>query len=363
MRHLLIVTAFMTALSAFGQSPSMRPTSNEKTFTLQEEDDSLVKPSLASDRGYTNGTRMLWSWTPDKNDRLGKLAAIVCRHEDEKDCERAVTTGIGQNMYTPEYLRSAQPIRGDRPYGGWLYGTVMFDAIRLTTNDHIELYAGVIGRDSHADDAQIFVHKHVTPGAPDPLGWKTQMGEWAAFLATYERRVKLFPRHPPDGRLEWFDLSPAIGGAAGNVFINGSASMTARLGYNLPTTMFNPIQSIKSSTMALRMPIDGLSVASVKEQAAQEKKPDWDAYVYVVANASYAARNVFIDAEADRYLIKRRPEVREHRAGATFRVHHFRFAYQQTWRSSEFRPLVRNISHSDRPHSYGMLMISVGPNP
>jgi lipid A 3-O-deacylase len=360
MRYLIIVVTLLTAFSAFGQSPLVRPMNNEKTFTLQEEDDSLVKPSLASDRGYTNGTRMLWSWTPDKDDRLGKLAAIVCRHEDETMCERAVTTGIGQNMYTPEYLRSTQPIRGDRPYGGWLYGTLMFDATRLTTNDHIELYAGVIGRDSHADDAQIFWHKHVTPAAPDPIGWKTQIGEWAAFLATYERRVKLLPRHVPDGRPEWFDLSSAIGAAAGNVFINGSVGVTARLGYNLPGQFVN---SIKSSTMAVRMRVDGLNVASVKEQARRESPPDWDAYVYVVTNASYAARNVFIDAEADQYLIKRRSDVREHRAGATFRVHHFRFAYQQTWRSSEFRPLVRNISHSDRPHSYGMVMISVGPNP
>ena len=93
-------------------------------------------------------------------------------------------------------------------------------------------------------DAQIFVHKHVTPGAPDPLGWKTQIGEWAAFLATYERRVKLLPRHVQDGRPEWFDLSPAIGAAAGNVFVNASASVTMRLGYNLPLQFINSIKAL-----------------------------------------------------------------------------------------------------------------------
>jgi len=359
MRYLLIVATLMTAISTFGQSPLMRPMDNEKTFTLQEEDDSLVKPSLASDRGYTNGTRMLWSWIPVEGSELEKLASILCRSKID-DCERTVTAGLGQNMYTPEYLRSTHPIRGDRPYGGWLYGTLMFDATKLTTNDHVELYAGVIGRDSHAADAQIFVHKHVTPAAPDPLGWKTQIGEWAAFLATYERRVKLLPRRVPDGRPEWFDLSPSIGASAGNVFINGSLGMTVRIGYNLPSRF---IPSIKSGPMALRIPNNDQPFQEFKKRRAEQPSPDWDAYVYVVANASYAARNVFIDADADQYLIKRRPEVREHRAGATFRVHHFRFAYQQTWRSSEFRPLVPNISHSDRPHSYGMLMISIGPNP
>jgi hypothetical protein len=359
MRYVVIIGAVLTAFSALAQDPRLRPR-EEETFTIPEEDDSLVKASLASDRGYTNGTRLLWKWKPQKGDQFEKVASIVCRGAAEADCGRTVTAGIGQNMYTPENLCSIRPLRGDRPYGGWLYGVLMFDATRLTTNDHIELYAGVIGRDSHADDAQIFVHKHVTPAAPDPLGWKTQMGEWAAFLATYERRVKLLPHHVLDDRPDWFDLSPAIGGAAGNVFINASASVTTRLGYNLPLQFIN---SIISAPMSLGTQARGLPAPTIERAEHRSGKPDWDAYVYVMLNASYAARNVFIDAEDDQYLIKRRPNVREHRAGATFRVHHFRFAYQQTWRSSEFRPLVRNISRSDRPHSYGMLMISVGPSP
>ena len=96
-------------------------------------------------------------------------------------------------MYTP-VPAVAVPIRGDRPYGGWLYGTLMFDTTRATTNDHVELYVGVIGRDSHAADAQIFVHKHVTPGAPDPLGWDTQIGSGRLFCESHDRRVKLVER-------------------------------------------------------------------------------------------------------------------------------------------------------------------------
>jgi hypothetical protein len=59
--------------------------------------------------------------------------------------------------------------------------------------------------------------------------------------------------------------------------------------------------------------------------------------------------------------------VRQHRAGASFRVHHFRFAYQYTWTSSEFRSLVRTVPVRGHlpadAHSYGMVMISVGPKP
>lgn len=322
----------------------------QTTFTLQEEDDSLVSADVRGDRGYTNGTRMLWSWTPTPTSSLGKLAALVCRNDSPQVCGRTVTAGLGQNMYTPENLLSTVRIPGDRPYGGWLYGTLMFDATRSTTNDHIELYAGVIGPDSHAADAQIFVHKHVTPSAPDPLGWDTQIGQRAAFLATYERRVKLLPRRLREDRLEWFDVTPALGAAAGNVFVNASASTTVRLGYNLPRHFIEPI---RATPFSLRTQMSEVSAAAVQR--------NWDAYVYVVANASYVQRNVFLDAEDESYLIERRPRVREHRAGASFRVRRFRLAYQYTWRSSEFQSFIRRQQPS-RAHSYGMVMISFGPN-
>jgi lipid A 3-O-deacylase len=338
-RFLIVIAGFVLIMPLHAQT----------TFTLQEENDSFARASLRSDRAYTNGTRMLWSWVPSGHSRLDRVAAILCGHTTEQ-CDRTVTAGLGQNMYTPENLARTSPVLGDRPYGGWLYGTLMFDATRQRTNDHIELYAGVIGRDSHAEEVQTFVHQHVTPRAQDPLGWDNQIGEWAAFLASYERRVKLLPRKLRNDRLSWFDVTPAIGGAAGNVFINASASTTVRLGYNLPPYFIEPIRAVP---FALR--------TNTREKP--ETRPDWDAYIYVVANATYVARNVFIDAEDEQYRIERRSSVREHRAGISVRVRHFRFAYQQTWRSSEFRPLVTRVQQSSRAHSYGMIMISIGPNP
>jgi hypothetical protein len=49
-----VLAALLTAISLQAQT----------TFTLQEEDDSLVSESVRGDRGYTNGTRILWSWIP-----------------------------------------------------------------------------------------------------------------------------------------------------------------------------------------------------------------------------------------------------------------------------------------------------------
>jgi lipid A 3-O-deacylase len=336
-----VIVAFLTTISLQAQT----------TFTLQEEDDSLVRASVSGDSGYTNGTRMLWRWTPSPLSHMDRYARILCGH-DSRNCERTVTAGIGQNMYTPENLFSTRPLVGDRPYGGWLYGTLMFDATKPTTNDHIELSAGVIGRHSYAAQAQIFVHKQLAPN-DIPVGWDTQIGEWAAFLASYERSVKLLPRRQRREGPEWFDVTPAIGGAAGNVFVNASASTTLRLGYNLPSHFIVPIHAVPFAART----------GAHEEEKRPEPLPNWDAYVYVVANGSYVLRNVFLDADDGTYLIERRPWVRERRAGASFRVRHFRLAYQYTHRSSEFRPLVHRLNQAAHAHSYGMVLMSIGANP
>jgi hypothetical protein len=139
-------------------------------------------------------------------------------------------------------------------------------------------------------------------------------------------------------------MTPALGGEAGNVFVSASANTTLRLGYNLPGSF---IETIPGTPVALRTTAPAT----------------WDAFVYAAANVSYVARNVFLDSEADKYRIQRRADVRQHRAGLSFRIRHFRFGYQYTWCSSEFRPLVHRLNQSSGPHSYGMVTISIGPNP
>src|SRR5205823_8280617 len=134
------------------------------------------------------------------------------------------------------------------------------------------------------------------------------------------RRVKLLAFSTRRGEADWFDLTPALGGQAGNVFVNASASATVRLGYNLPTHFINSIKSVPLS-LPLRRPLGDFSTQSVRA-AQPASKANWDAYVYFVANASYVARNVFLDANDDTHRIERRPTVRPQRAGPSFRRSH-----------------------------------------
>lgn len=341
--RLLVVVVLLAAASAGAQTGT--------TFTLQQENDSYFS---GTDRGYTNGTRLLWTWTPAPGSRTERLAALLCRGEPDENCNRQVSAGLGQTMYTPTNLAAREPIIGDRPYGGWLFGTMMFDATRLKTSDHVELYAGVIGRHAFTKQAQVFIHRHITPQATDPRGWNNQIGEWPAVLVSYERSVKIFSLHTPSG-VDWFDVTPALGASAGNVFVNGSATTTVRLGYDLPQRFVRPIRAVP---LSLRTPVS----RDAKMAALPAPVRNWDAHLFVVGNVAYVARNIFIDAEDETYLIEREPNVQEYRAGASVRVGRFRVAYQHTWRSSEFTAQFRR----PRPapgQSWDTILISVGPNP
>jgi lipid A 3-O-deacylase len=189
--YVLFTVVFLTA-TLFAQP---------KTFTLQGENDSWFGDS---DDGYTNGTRLLWSWEPEENSRLEGLASTLCGDEPVLTCRRTVTAGLGQTMYTPRNLGTPLRTVGDRPYGGWLFGTLMLDATRATTNDHVELNVGVIGPHSYAEQAQTFIHEEVTPQATEPKGWDHQIGEWPGILATYERSIQLYSAR--SGEIEWVRL-------------------------------------------------------------------------------------------------------------------------------------------------------------
>jgi hypothetical protein len=125
--------------------------------------------------------------------------------------------------------------------------------------------------------------------------------------------------------------------------MSGSATVTARLGYNLPTRFIRPIHPLALN--------------------GSKPDPNWDAYVYAVGNAAYVARNIFLDAEDNAYRIEREPNVREHRIGASVRIRKVRVAYQHTWRSSEFSTFIGGRTRAAQDSSYDLVLLSFGANP
>ena len=92
------------------------------TWSLQIENDRIAQ----TDRHYTNGLRI--SWVSDKKEKTEgpDWARNFLNHLYPW---ADVTSGrigfaVGHNMYTPEDTDTTALVEDDRPYAGWLYGSV-----------------------------------------------------------------------------------------------------------------------------------------------------------------------------------------------------------------------------------------------
>lgn len=307
------------------------------TFTIQEDND-VFALSDRSDRGYTNGTRITWTWEENAPSFALDLAGRLC---GTGDCQRTVSVSIGQNMYTPENLRESGRIAGDRPYGGWLYGELSLDAKKGKRVDHLSLYLGAVGRGSYAKEAQIFAHKYIVPSAPEPQGWDNQVGDFPGFVVACERQLQFWELRDTSHR-PYLDLIPSVGGMIGNVFAHGSVGATLRIGYNLPDR-FLQISTSVPGVQSGRGPSGNVTSRL-------------DGYLFATAEARFVAHDVFLDASDREHRIRREPFVRDRRIGASLRYKWARIQYIHHLRSSEFAP-------DSRSHSYGTYILRLGVNP
>lgn len=218
----LLMTAVLTAaipVAAADEEPRLG------TLVVEYENDMFG----GEDRYYTNGVRATWvtrgEHVPDAVRRGSGLFAFFSQRGDLK-----VTYSVGQNMYTPDDIKQEDPPEDDRPYAGWLYGTVGLGSETDNRLDRLQLSLGVVGPASLADKTQREVHR--LTGSPRPRGWRTQLRNEPALLLAYQRQLRYWVGQGDDG---WaWDGTPFWGASVGNVFTQVNAGFTVRVGQNLP---------------------------------------------------------------------------------------------------------------------------------
>ena len=91
------------------------------TLSLQFENDLFS----GSDQHYTNGIRI--SWLSPEGDTIKPLQVVrEFLEQIAQDENKSTRFGLsmGQEMYTPEDRYITTLISDDRPYAGWLYGSI-----------------------------------------------------------------------------------------------------------------------------------------------------------------------------------------------------------------------------------------------
>ncbi len=321
-RHVagVLLVSVLTAISFASRAA-------DGTLSLTIENDSISH----TDRYYTHGMRIGWLSGANADracgDRLMNLLPFIACASDAR-----WQFDLTQVAFTPLDLRRANPDPADRPYAGWLFGSVGAVARNKATLDQLNLSLGVVGPASQAEGAQRLIHD--IQGIRGPQGWGRQLGNEFTIQTVYQRSVRI-------GRIEsvagyGFDVLPHYGAALGNVYRYANTGATLRFGKNLPDD-FGPLR--------IQPGVPG------SDYTKSDGKFGW--YVFAGADGRAVGHNLFLDGNSfrDGPSVERHVWVADIQAGLMIDWDPIRIGYTHIWRSREFRGQVT-------PQAFGALSIA-----
>lgn len=228
--------------------------------------------------------------------------------------------GLGHEMYTPRISDESDLIASDRPYAGYLYTRLGLYREHAATSvdgapylDTLEIDLGLVGPGAVGHEAQDALHD-IFP-SPKFQGWDNQLENEPALVVRGSRRWRL-----PGKSIEVTDhlstdLIASVTAELGNVLTAGTAGLRLRLGKQLPEDFG-----------------DG------RFGNATAKPEEFSLYVFVGADFSGVAHNIFLDGNTFRksHDVNRRAYVVHAPAGLVFEKGRFRTELSFVWNSKEF---------------------------
>ncbi len=301
-------------------------------LAVTEENDSLSNPfGSHQDRHYTQGLKVVLF---GGDDFLTNVTATLNRALPAWGIQpQAADLGLiimGQNIYTPQNLTNAAPIKSDHPYAGWLYTGLVFQrrgelAANLAVMENFEINLGIVGPQSIAEEAQKTIHRWWFPD-DIPRGWKYQVQTEPGLELKYAR---LWRYSPTEQSARYVDLIPRVGAELGNVQISATAGAALRLGYNLPADFGVPI-------------ID--SPASVNGGLTRHT-PWFSCYAFGGVDGRAVAHDITLDGNSFRSgpSVRKNNFVADLSWGVAFQIfRHVEIAYTRTFRTEQFRGQAGN---------------------
>ncbi len=333
--RILFIVILFSAPCTFAQDAPIPPEPNTQTkltkkFNEEKQDFdnknvnylsfSFENDSIGggTDQAYTNGVRLTWfnasTRVPAGMDTLADYVPTF----DINPTTSTVFT-FGQNMYTPEDItvRNLQP--DDRPYAGWLYGSI--GLLTATDNhlDELDLTLGIVGPEAMAEPVQEFVHDAID--TRDPSGWDNQLDFEPGVIVSWRRRWPAALAHTMgDYRVA---VEPNVNVSLGNIYTY------AGTGVNFT---FGPYQGVLQDTPP--------RVAPAGPGTGYFETPDqgWSWYLFAGVDGRAVARNIFLDGNTftDSHSVDKKYLVGDANVGAALTLGDYRLSYTLTGRTKEF---------------------------
>jgi hypothetical protein len=291
---------------------------HDQFFTFNWEND---KFGGNSDRHYTNGLRLTYFDALDKPPEWAeKLSDAVPMFDlGEKS---GVYYSFGQNIYTPDNIRVVNPAPGQRPYAGFLYGSMGFTTLEGDKVDDYQLTLGVVGPAALGEQVQKRWHEIVN--VPKPLGWDNyQLHNEPIVNLTWQQRYPEALSWQSSGG-DWYAAAePHYGFALGNAYTYGNAGFMLR---------FGPASSRWQDTPPLVQP----SLPGNGYFLNPNGGFSW--YVFAGTDVRLVARNIFLDGNTfeDSPSVDKRILVADLTTGVATTFGKYRITYALNQRTREY---------------------------
>ncbi len=289
-------------------------------FSVVSEND---KYFAGTDRHYTNGFKLTWLGETDldESQQFVQLASrlLPWMHPSSVHWDYKVGFALGHNIYTPVDTETATLIRNDRPYAGWLYGSVLLHAQRKNQLRLVEISAGMVGPAALGEQVQNTWHDVIH--VPHARGWANQLHNEPGLQVSWERRYRTEAWHAPSRVIPVADLILRHRLTVGNVATHAAAGFVFRTGYRLPQD-FGP---------DLIRPGGGNSPIGGGPRR-------FGAYAYASTEVRAVARDLFLDGNTWKasHAVDKRPVVADLNLGFVLHWPRCQLAYTQNYRTKEF---------------------------
>lgn len=305
---------------------------------LPEDDKSIFNVTLENDLfanqddGYTNGIRFAWLSSEAQAPQFTNWIANNLL-PDAPSRRQRLSLAVGQSMFTPTDTQTRTPIPNDRPYAGWLYGSVGMTSDTGKELDNMVLTVGVIGPKSHAQQAQNFVHKVI--GTEKANGWDNQLEDELGVELSYEHKWRGLYEFSPFGI--GFDATPHAGFNLGNVHTDAIGGVTFRLGYDLPADYGPP---------RIRPSLPGSDFFLPTQTIG--------GYLFGGLEGRAVARNIFLDGNTfeDSISVDKKHWVGSAQLGAALTYKDTRLSYTHVFMTKEY-------DQQREPEQFGVVTLSM----
>ncbi|HEY4251564.1 MAG TPA: lipid A deacylase LpxR family protein [Roseomonas sp.] len=292
--------------------PPPPPPDLRATLSLSIENDILG----GTDRYYTNGLQLSWySASAD----LPQPLAWLNRQLDPVLGPGQLRWGaaLGQSIYTPQDTQRRDPDPRDRPYAGFLYGTVSLARDAGDSFTVFELQAGLVGPGALGEQVQNNFHDLI--GDSTSRGWNYQLKDEFVFGAVLDRTWRVPLTQFLGVQTE---LLPSATLSAGTITTYAAAGAMLRIGQGLEADYGPP---------RIRPSLSGSAFF-------QPRTRDFGWYLFGGVEGRAVARDIFLDGNTwrDSRSVSHRPFVGDMQIGAAVMWNGVRISYTQVWRSEEF---------------------------